>query len=106
MNPINNPPSGWLLGFDPGSGIPKALATDFLANNLVPFLLVLVEFLVFALSLIFLIIGGIKLSMAGGDKEGMAKAKNTITYAIVGLVLALSSAIIWTVLKQFFGFNY
>lgn len=84
---------------NPGSGL------NFIGSNLVPFIISLLLFIVLALSLLFLIIGGITWITSGGDKEGLAKAKGTITYAIVGLVLALGSFIILRILSNFFGFD-
>jgi len=41
------------------------------------------------LSVIFVAIGGIKYTLSSGDPQGAAKAKNTILYALIGLVVAL-----------------
>lgn len=41
------------------------------------------------LSVIFIIIGGVKYTLSGGDSAGIKSAKETITYAIVGLIVAL-----------------
>jgi hypothetical protein len=71
----------------------------------VPFLLWGAVFLVLLLSLIFLIIGGITWSVSGGNKEGMAKARATVTYALAGLVLGLASFLILAVIGNFFGVN-
>lgn len=38
---------------------------------------------------IFILIGGIKYTLSGGDSAGLKSAKETITYAIVGLVIVL-----------------
>ena len=43
------------------------------------------------LSITFIVIGGLKYTLSGGDAQGIAKAKNTILYAIVGLVVTLSA---------------
>ncbi|MCD6225661.1 hypothetical protein J7J95_01090 [bacterium] len=43
-------------------------------------------FLGLATGLMFLV-GGFQLITAGGEKEGLQKAKNTITYAVFGLIL-------------------
>ncbi len=45
-------------------------------------------------SVIFIIIGGIQLAVSTGNPSGTKKAKTTITYAILGLVLAISAAAI------------
>lgn len=41
------------------------------------------------LAVIFLIIGGIRYAISGGDAKNIKEAKETILYAIIGLVLAL-----------------
>ncbi|MEK7605008.1 MAG: hypothetical protein AAB478_00595 [Patescibacteria group bacterium] len=51
-------------------------------------------FFIFVLALIFIIISGIKWITAGGDKTKVQSARGTLTYAIVGLVLALLSFLI------------
>jgi len=45
-------------------------------------------FLVGAISVIMLIIGGIRYVVSGGDQAQVTSAKNTILYAIVGIVVA------------------
>lgn len=105
MDPLNNPPKGWLSKLVP-EGVRQARGIDFFKLEFIPFLISLMLFLVIVLSLIFLIIGGIMLVTSGGDKEGTAKAKNTITYALLGLALGLGSFIILGVLGNFLGFNF
>lgn len=46
-------------------------------------------FAVGALSVIMLIIGGIRYVVSGGDSTAVQSAKNTILYAIVGIVICL-----------------
>ncbi len=48
-------------------------------------------FAVGILSVIMLIVGGMHYVISGGKKESVASAKNTILYAIVGLIVALLS---------------
>lgn len=45
-------------------------------------------FLVGAISVIMLIIGGIRYVVSGGDQSAVTSAKNTILYAIVGIIVA------------------
>ncbi len=45
-------------------------------------------------SVIMIIIGGFRYIISGGDSTGVTAAKNTILYAIVGLVVVLFSQII------------
>lgn len=93
-------PKQWLTGFNPVPGLPTGDLT-YITGKLAPFVIQLLIFLVIVLSLIFLIIGGISLMTSGGNKEGTAKAKGTITYAIIGLVLGLGSFIILNAIGQF-----
>lgn len=44
------------------------------------------------LAVIFIIIGGLQYVTSSGNPQGTAKAKNTITYAIIGLLIAIFSA--------------
>ena len=45
-------------------------------------------FIIGALSVIMLIIGGLRYVISGGNSTAVTAAKNTILYAIVGLVIA------------------
>ncbi len=47
-----------------------------------------------AISVIMIIIGGFRYIISGGDSNGVSGAKNTILYAIVGLVIVLFAQII------------
>lgn len=59
-------------------------------------------FLIGAISVIMLIIGGIRYTISGGDSSQVTAAKNTILYSIVGIVVALLAfAIVNFVLGQF-----
>ena len=46
-------------------------------------------FIIGAISVIVLIIGGIRYVVSGGDSAAVTSAKNTILYAIVGIVVAI-----------------
>lgn len=46
-------------------------------------------FAVGALSVIMLIVGGIRYTVSGGNATAVTAAKNTVLYAIVGLIIAL-----------------
>lgn len=45
-------------------------------------------------AVIFLIYGGVQYIIAGGDQDTMDKAKNTIIYAIIGLVIILLAFVV------------
>ena len=46
-------------------------------------------FIIGAISVIMLIIGGIRYTTSNGDQQAVQNAKNTILYAVVGLVIAI-----------------
>ncbi|MFZ2125109.1 MAG: hypothetical protein WA087_03985 [Candidatus Saccharimonadales bacterium] len=46
-------------------------------------------FLIGAVSVLMLIYGGIRYTISGGDSSAVTAAKNTIMYAIIGIIVAL-----------------
>lgn len=54
------------------------------------------------IALVFLLIGGIRYVMSGGDKTGVEEARNQITGAIVGLLIVFGAWFIVTVIGSFF----
>ena len=59
-------------------------------------------FLIGAVSVIMLIIGGIRYTVSGGDSTAVTSAKNTILYAVIGIIVALLAyAIVNFVLGSF-----
>lgn len=57
-------------------------------------------FILGAISVIMIIIGGLRYVISGGDSSAITAAKNTILYAIIGLVIAvLAYAVIDFVLE-------
>lgn len=59
-------------------------------------------FILGAVSVIMIIIAGIGYTTSGGDATSVTKAKNTLMYAVVGLVVALLAyAIVDFVLSKF-----
>ena len=61
-------------------------------------------FIVGAISVIMLIIGGIRYVVSGGDSTAVQGAKNTILYAIVGIVICLLAyAVVSFVIGSFTG---
>lgn len=59
-------------------------------------------FLIGAISVIMLIIGGIRYVVSGGDSTKVQEAKNTILYSIVGVVVAiLAYAVVNFVIQSF-----
>jgi hypothetical protein len=61
-------------------------------------------FLIGAISVIMLIVGGLRYVISGGDSTAVTNAKNTILYAIVGIVVAiLAYAVVTFVITSFSG---
>jgi len=52
---------------------------------------------------VFLIIGGIRWVTSGGDKEKTTRAQQTLTAALVGLVIVFASWAIIKLIETFFG---
>lgn len=48
------------------------------------------------LSILFIVIGGLRYTVSGGDSNAIASAKKTILYAVIGLVLGLSVFVIFS----------
>ena len=44
-----------------------------------------------AVAVLFIIIGGFRYVISSGDPQDMSKAKNTILYALIGLVVAITA---------------
>lgn len=56
-------------------------------------------------SIIFIIIGGIKIVTASGDEKKLASAQSTILYAIIGLVVTILALVMVNIVQKFFGSN-
>ena len=52
---------------------------------------------------VFLIVGGIRWVTSGGDKEKTARAQQTLTAALVGLVIVFAAWAIIRLIETFFG---
>lgn len=71
-------------------------------SSVIQFAVSVLLFAAIVLSLIFLILGGLKWILSQGDKKNLEEAKKTVTYAIVGLLLVLLSFFI----INFIGFAF
>lgn len=62
----------------------------------------LLLFIIGAVAVIMIVIGGLRYVLSGGDPKNTTAAKDTILYAVVGVIVALLAyAIVNFVLKQF-----
>lgn len=59
-------------------------------------------FIIGAVSVIYIVIGGMKYATANGSKENIESAKNTIFYAVIGLVAAICAYAIVTFVIDIF----
>lgn len=79
------------------SGVPGTLSVGGLFGTVANVLI----FIVGAVSVIVLIVGGLRYVLSGGNAAQVQGAKNTILYAIVGIVVAVAAyAIVQFVFKQ------
>lgn len=62
-----------------------------------------VSFIVGIIAVIMIIIGGLKYIVSGGESAGVTSAKNSILFAIVGLVVVLFAQIIVRVVVNSLG---
>lgn len=73
-----------VLNYD---ALPKRQVND----SLIRTILSLVFTVTGALSVMMIVIGGIKYASSQGDPQAVSKAKNTIIYAVVGVVVSIFS---------------
>ncbi len=64
------------------------------ANEAVANVFKAVLMLIGAISVIYIIVGGISYTLSAGDSNKITKAKDTILYAVVGLVIVVSAFLI------------
>lgn len=94
--PINlNVPGEW------ANRVPKNVTLQRLISGVIQVLLIAAAVFFF----IYLLIGGIKWIMSGGDKGQIEAARNQITHALIGLLIVLGVWIINGVLKSLFGID-
>lgn len=77
--------------------------TDF--GTIVGRIIILILIIAIVISLVFLIYGGIRWILSGGDKTAVESARNHIVAAIVGLVVALLAFFIIRVVLGLLGIN-
>lgn len=98
-------------GAQPGAGTPNTTVSEFLYNplpvdSLTGTLLYIAKGFLAIVGLwgvVFIMIGGFKLVMAQGNEEAYLAAKKTITWAVLGVVVALLSFSIIAILQNLIG---
>lgn len=58
-----------------------------------------------ALSLVFILVGGFKFILSGGDETKTKEAMDTIRYALIGLAVTMIAFTVVSVVSRFFGFD-
>lgn len=87
-----------------GSGFDKLCLLDFNSfPGIIGTLIRLILIVAIVISLFFLIYGGIRWVLSGGDKTAVEAARNHIVAAIVGLVIVLLAFFILNLIGGFFG---
>lgn len=90
------------LAADSGSIVPDNLPT-FGIIEIVQAAIKFILVVAFIAAFIMLLIGGIRWILAGGDEKAVSGARNTITAALIGLVVVLLSFAIIKLVENFFG---
>lgn len=94
-----------------GSDFGALCTKDFSLSNIVNFVVILLLIVAVVLSLLFLIWGGIKWILSGGDKTKVESARSTIIGALIGLAIAFSAFFLLNIVANVFlghglsGFN-
>src|SRR3989338_621441 len=91
-----------------------AVGTELVPNQLAPInnpievvrgIIKFILLLAFVIAFIMLLVGGIRWIMAGGDEKSVEKARNTITAALIGLVVILVAYALIRIVELFFNVN-
>src|SRR3989344_1881691 len=75
---------------------PGVPSPDISLGTILSFGISMMFFIAIILALIFLMGGGISWAMSGGDKEKLDKARRTLVFSIIGLVIVVLSFFIVT----------
>lgn len=97
INPTGTPPT--TLSLPEGASNLQGINAQSIISTGVSFLLLLAIFA----SLLYVILGGMELILAQGEKQSVQNARNKITMAIIGLVVALTSFLVVGLIGDLFG---
>lgn len=99
VDPCNNPKDCLTKGKDATVNNPGTQPT---LQDRIKTITNILMFVLGAIAVIVIVIGGIRYATSGGDQTQVTSAKNTILYAVVGIVVAiLAYAIVNFVVDQF-----
>ena len=88
-----------------GNVVPNAIRPVNNAINAVRGIVQFILVVAFIAAFVFLLIGGIRWIIAGGDEKAVAGARGTITAALIGLVIVLVAYAIIRLVEIFFNVN-
>jgi hypothetical protein len=100
---LPNGPNGGTEQITAPAGIPSggiALVAKIVGNAITILIIVTV-----LLTLLYLILGGIQWIQSGGDKQKVTQARARLTYAVIGLIVALFSFFIVNIIGYVFKVN-
>lgn len=79
---------------DPGSCDTSTGEATERVNNIIETVINIFSLVVGVVAVIMIIVGGFRYITSGGDSNGVSAAKNTIVYAIIGLIIVAFAQII------------
>lgn len=83
-------------------GLPSESEPDDLKRLIVDIITTILDF-VLLVAVIFVIVAGIRLIISGGDEGQKDKAKQTIIYVIIGIIVVLFARVIVSFVNNFFS---
>jgi hypothetical protein len=97
--PQGDPSKKTLPGVEPGTGSFDSLA------SVLTFAINTVFIIGLSLSLLFVIVGGIKYVTSSGDEGKATEARNTITNAVIGAVVIIGFRVILAIVTNLLGWT-
>ena len=94
-------PQPWAEGVCTSDGVATIQGLQCLLGNVFSIFIPLLGMIIF----IMLIIGSFRYMLSGSNSKGKEVARSTVTYAIIGLIVALSSYFILNFVAQFTGID-
>jgi len=94
-----NGPQPWAEGICVQGGVATIQGILCLVANVFSITITMIGLIGF----LMLVVGAFRYLLSGGSSKGTENAKNTIVYAVVGLLVALSSFFILNLIAEFTG---
>ncbi len=89
---------------DPGTiqGLQEGTTVDDIMSIIIEVVGVVLNFILL-IAVIFVIVAGIRLIISGGDEAQKDKAKQTIIYVVIGIIVILFARVIVSLVNNLFG---